>query len=201
VPQRNPLYTAKEVASLDWLSGGRFDFGIGIGWLKEEFEALDVPWGRRGARTVDYLRLMQKLWAPDTASHASDFYTMPECRQDPKPVQQPHPPFVFGGESDAALRRVAEIGQGWFGFDLDPDGARERLGKLEGLLAERGRSLAEIRVSVCPMRRRVTPELAREYESAGVEQIILLAGGRTSDIVVERMAAMADELGMAMAPA
>ena len=74
LPQRNPVYTAKEVATLDWLSSGRVDLGVGVGWLREEFEALEVPWERRGARTDDYLGVLQSLWTEDPSSFSGDFY-------------------------------------------------------------------------------------------------------------------------------
>ena len=105
VPQRNPVYTAKEVATLDWLSNGRVDLGVGIGWLREEFQALGVPWRDRAGRTREYIEVMQRLWAEGVAEYHGEFYDLPPCIQHPKPVQQPHPPIHFGGESDAALRR------------------------------------------------------------------------------------------------
>ena len=112
VPQRNPVYTAKVVADLDFLSGGRFELGVGIGWLKEEFEALGIPWADRAGRTEECLGLMQALWKEDAASYQGQYYQLNAAYQGPKPVQTPHPPIVFGGESDAALDRVARIGQG-----------------------------------------------------------------------------------------
>ncbi|MGI8926458.1 MAG: LLM class F420-dependent oxidoreductase [Tepidiformaceae bacterium] len=195
VPQRNPVYTAKEVATVDWLSGGRVDFGVGIGWLREEFAALGVPWERRGARTRAYLEVMRRLWTEQTASYDGEFYRLESARQDPKPVQQPHPPIHFGGESDAALRRVADIGQGWYGFDLDPAGAKERIGALEALLARRGRKREEIVVSVSPFRRRLTPESMAEYGDAGVDQLIVPARLRSIDDIEPVLSQIAGELG------
>ena len=115
IPQRNPVYTAKQIADLDFLSGGRVDVGVGVGWLREEFEALQVPFERRGARTRDYMRVMQALWTQELSSYEGEFYSLPPCTQNPKPVQDPHPPFIFGGESEPALRRVADFGGGWIG--------------------------------------------------------------------------------------
>ena len=102
VPQRNPVYTAKQVTDLDNLSGGRVEFGIGIGWLREEFEALNVPFARRGARTDEYLAVMRSLWTEDVSAFAGEHYDLPACRMYPKPVQAPHPPILVGGESPAA---------------------------------------------------------------------------------------------------
>ena len=96
VPQRNPLYTAKEVANVDWLSGGRFDFGIGVGWQREEFEALQVPWERRGARNDEYIELMKRLWIDPLSAHEGEFWSLAPSRAFPKPVQTPHPPIHVG---------------------------------------------------------------------------------------------------------
>ena len=123
VPERHPVITAKEVASLDKLCAGRFDFGIGIGWLKEEFEALGVPWPRRAQRTRDYLSAMQSLWTEASSEHHGEFCDFGPLRSFPKPVQKPYPPMIFGGESEPALRRVGEIGDGWWGVNVSPESA------------------------------------------------------------------------------
>ena len=193
VPQRNPVYTAKEVASLDWLSNGRFDLGVGIGWLREEFDALNVPWPKRAGRTREYLEVMQQLWSEGVAEYHGEFYDLPACIQHPKPVQQPHPPIHFGGESEPALKRVAEQGQGWFGFDLDPDESREHIGRLTGYLEAAGRQRSEIVVSISPYRRAVTRELAEQYAEAGVDQIICPIGGRETGDIVARLEQLANE--------
>ena len=114
VPQRNPVLTAKTIATLDWLSGGRVTVGVGVGWMREEFEALDAaPFNRRGAVTNEYLEIFKKLWTQDVSSHASKFYRFDRLRFAPKPLQNPHPPIWIGGHSDAALRRVAQHADGW----------------------------------------------------------------------------------------
>ena len=150
VPQRNPIYTAKQVADVDYLSQGRVDFGIGIGWLREEFAALGVPWERRADRTRECVAVMKTLWCDETSEYKGEFYELPACRQYPKPIQTPHPPLYFGGESDAALRRIARVGQGWYGFNLEPDEFANRLARLDELLAENDRKREEIDVSLSP---------------------------------------------------
>src|SRR6186997_1649769 len=110
VPQRNPVYTAKQVVDLDNLSGGRVDFGIGVGWLREEFDAVAAPFEQRGARTDEYLQVMHSLWTDEVSSFEGEHYTLPPCRMYPKPMQAPHPPIHVGGESNAALRRAARHG-------------------------------------------------------------------------------------------
>jgi probable F420-dependent oxidoreductase len=187
VPQRNPVYTAKEVATVDHLSGGRVDFGVDIGWLAEEFAALDVPWERRAQRTRAYLEVMRRLWCDPVSEYDGEFYHLPPSRQYPKPVQQPHPPIHFGGESDAALRRVADIGQGWFGYSLPPNAAAERVQRLTELLEQRGRRRQEVLVSIAPNTRDLEMATIEEYRRAGVDQLIVAARGRTAEAYLESL--------------
>lgn len=187
VPQRNPVYTAKDVAAVDWLSNGRFDFGVGVGWLAEEFAACDVPFERRGARTLDYLRAMQALWTRPVSSYQGEFYSFEPLRQNPKPIQTPHPPIHFGGESDAALRRVAAIGQGWYGFNLLPDAVPSHLARLDAFLAEAGRKRSEIQIHISPYMQPADFDTVRRYRDAGVDQVILLAMGGNRDGLLARL--------------
>jgi probable F420-dependent oxidoreductase len=193
VPQRNPVYTAKEVATVDYLSNGRVDFGIGIGWLAEEFHACGVPFERRAERTREYIEVMHRLWEDPVSEHHGEFYDMPALRMYPKPVQQPHPPIHFGGESDAALRRTADLGQGWYGFNRLPEDVPEAVSRLEKLLADNGRSRAEIEVSICPyLKGRADADMIKRYEDVGVDQVILLAFALDTDSlrqVLDEMAA------------
>jgi len=186
VPQRNPVYTAKQIADVDYLSGGRVNFGVGIGWLREEFEALQVPWPRRAQRARDYIGVMKALWCNEVASYEGELYRLSACRQSPKPVQSPHPPIFFGGEGDPALRRVAELGQGWLGAKVLPEAVPERLRRLDELLAEAGRSRADIKIYIMP-NRAPQPDFFPRYEDAGVDQIIHMVGGRDLDGYLSRL--------------
>ena len=174
LPQRNPVYTAKEVATLDWLSHGRVDLGVGVGWLREEFEALEVPWQRRGARTDDYLGVLRSLWCENPSSFAGEFYTLAPCSQYPKPVQDPHPPIHIGGESDAALRRTARTAQGWHSFNRPPAELAAPLARLSELLAASGRSRSEITVTVCPYFQELSPSTVEQYAAAGADAVSAL---------------------------
>ena len=178
VPQRNPVYTARLVADVDYLSGGRLDFGVGIGWLREEFDNLQLDFATRATRTVEYLEVMRALWSPGLASHQGESYQLTSCHFNPKPVQQPHPPIFFGGESEPALRRVAHHGDGWYGYDLAPEGVAQRLERLDALLAEAGRSRADVQIYIGPNSHPITAESLVRYESLGVAQVIapLMAG-------------------------
>jgi probable F420-dependent oxidoreductase len=194
VPQRNPVYTAKMVADLDWLSAGRFDLGVGVGWLAEEFRALGVPFERRGERCRSYLEVMRRLWCDPISEHHDEFYDLPACRQYPKPVQRPHPPIHFGGESDAALRRVADVGQGWYGFNLEPDQAVERIQRLEKLLAERGRKRRDVEISISPYLRPIDLDAVKRYRDAGADQVILLCFAGNVDGLRARLDQLATQI-------
>ncbi|HEY3845344.1 MAG TPA: LLM class F420-dependent oxidoreductase [Acidimicrobiales bacterium] len=174
LPQRNPVYTAKEISSLDWLSGGRVDLGVGVGWLKEEFEALGVPWERRGARTDEYIEVLRTLWCDDTSSFSGATYTLPDCEMFPKPLQQPYPPIHIGGETDAALRRAARVGQGWHTFNRSPEELAEGLTSLDRFLAEAGRNRGELRITVCPYFNALTPDVVTQYAEAGADAVAAL---------------------------
>src|SRR6185295_7223516 len=119
LPEHNPVLVAKQAATLDSLSGGRFTLGIGIGWSREEFDALGVPFARRGARTAEYVDAIRTLWRDDVASFDGEFVRFESVRVNPKPVRDRRIPIMLGGNSDAALRRVAAWGDGWYGFNVD----------------------------------------------------------------------------------
>ena len=174
VPQRNPVYTAKQVVDVDNLSGGRVDFGIGIGWLKEEFDVLNMPFANRGAITDDFLAVMKVLWQDEVSEFHGEHYDLPACRLYPKPLQTPHPPIHVGGESDAALRRVAAHGQGWYSFNRLPHDLDEPLVRLDGMLAAQGRVRGDVQITVCPYFNPVTPELIAAYADRGVDRLVLL---------------------------
>jgi probable F420-dependent oxidoreductase len=113
VPYRNPVATAKMLATLDRMSGGRLIAGVGVGWNEAEFQALGVPFHERGARTTEYLRIWQACWAPGTVSFDGRFFAFADMHVSPKPSRQPHPPIWVGGMSDAALRRAAAFAEVW----------------------------------------------------------------------------------------
>jgi probable F420-dependent oxidoreductase len=188
VPQRNPVYTAKSVSSLDWLSGGRVELGVGIGWLREEFAALGVPWERRGDRTRSYLGVMRALWRDDVSQYRDEFYQLAPCRQFPKPVQKPNPPVLFGGESDAALARVAEVGDGWYGFNLTPKTASERIAQLSRRLARAGRERSDVRIYATPSwREPLGADTVARFAEAGVEQVIVSVAARSLDDLLRKL--------------
>ena len=139
LPMHHPVDTAKQVACLDRFANGRFIFGVGVGWLKDEFEALNWPFAERGARTDEGLEICRKLWTQDQASHRGRFYSFEDAYCAPKPLQQPHPPIWIAGSSSAALRRTARFGDAWHPFKPSPALLKERLPELKRCLEEAGR--------------------------------------------------------------
>jgi probable F420-dependent oxidoreductase len=131
LPQRPAVLTAKMLASLDALSNGRLIFGVGAGWMREEFEALGAPpFDERGKVTDEYLRAFKELWTSDQPSFQGEYTTFGNIAFAPKPVQQPHPPIWVGGESPAALRRVARVGDAWYPIGSNPRHPMENAGQL-----------------------------------------------------------------------
>jgi probable F420-dependent oxidoreductase len=174
VPEHNPLVLAKVIASLDRLSGGRFALGVGIGWSAEEFRALGIPFERRAQRTREYIAVMRKLWGEESTTFHGEFVDVDAARSFPKPVQGDRMPVIFGGESTPALKRVAECGTGWFGFNLTPEAAAAKIEQLKGLLHERGRALADVEIIISPYLNKIAPASLDAYHAAGVSEVVQL---------------------------
>ncbi len=174
VPEHNPVVLAKVVATLDWLSNGRVALGVGIGWLEEEFQALGIPWEHRAARTRDCINAMRKLWGDAISSYSGEFVKFEGVRSNPKPVRGADLPILFGGESTPALRRVAEYGNGWFGFNLSPDETTAKLRKLEELLKAKQRTLSEVEIIVSPYTKPMTTDDLKRYRDAGVQEVVIV---------------------------
>ena len=172
LPEHNPVLAAKQAATLDVLSGGRLTLGVGIGWSAEEFAALGVPFARRGQRTAEYVDAMRTLWADDATSFHGEFVRFDAIRVNPKPVHGRRIPIVVGGNSDAALRRVAAFGDGWYGFNLPAAAVAERLGAPARYCRERGRELTELSTAVALSDG--TPGLLSELAETGVSELVIV---------------------------
>jgi probable F420-dependent oxidoreductase len=175
LPEHNPVLVAKQAASLDTLSGGRLTLGIGIGWSREEFEALGVPFERRGTRTKEYVDAIRTLWRDDLATFKGEFVRFADVRVNPKPLHERRIPIVLGGNSDAALRRIAAWGDGWYGFNLDSvDTVAERVAFLREQCGEQGRDPAELRLAVAL--RDPRPGDAAALAALGIDELVLVEG-------------------------
>jgi probable F420-dependent oxidoreductase len=145
--QANPLLLAKQAASLDVLSGGRFMLGAGIGWLKEEFEAMGVPFERRGARYDDYVVAMRKVWSGDVVEHQSDFINWTNFQSYPTPVQEGGIPIIIGGSKGKIFERIAMLGDGWFAPTNDAAGLAPMLEPLKAACSDVGRDYDSVEIT------------------------------------------------------
>jgi len=187
LPQRNPLVIAKQLASLDVVSGGRLIFGVGVGYLRAEFDALGIPFEQRGARTTDYIQAIRAIWTQDDPAYDGPFARFSGIQAKPRPLQAAGPPVVIGGHSQAAFRRAVEHGNGWFGFALDADKTQECLTGIAqaSRMYERPSSLGELEISVAPLARLTADEVHR-FEDLGVDRMVsLLPGSWKADRIVD----------------
>ncbi len=170
--QASPLYLAKQAASLDLISGGRFMLGVGIGWLREEFDALGVPFERRGARFDDYLQAMRKVWSGDVVEHKSDFVQWTGFKSHPLPVQQPFPVHI-GGSKGKAFDRIAKYAEGWFAPTANIDQLSALLKPLEQACEAEGRDVSTIEISAMWVPPMEDASLIPRYEDLGVDRLIV----------------------------
>jgi len=191
VPQRNPIYTAKEICTLDWLTGGRIDFGIGVGWNKEEVEACGYRWEDRGARCDEFLEVMRRLWTEPVVDFAGKWVKFETMRLDPKPIQLPHVPIIVGGYADAALRRAVRFGAGWYGFNRDPAGTTEMLSRLDDAFAKAGRTRGDDFQIIMTPPLTMPVDAMQEYAEVGVHRLIVNLGSQRPERIDRRMAEIA----------
>jgi probable F420-dependent oxidoreductase len=177
VPQRNPIYTAKEFATLDWLTGGRIDFGIGVGWCKEEVIACGYSWEDRGARCDEFLELMQSLWTQPVTNYDGQHIQVQGARLDPKPVQSGGLPVIVGGHGAPSLRRAARFGSGWYGFALDPASTAPVLKQLDAALSDAKRSRQNFEIIITPPYN-VDAEMIRAFADLGVDRLVVQLGSQ-----------------------
>jgi probable F420-dependent oxidoreductase len=173
LPQRNPVVLAKQLASADVLSGGRLIFGIGIGYLKPEFEAIGAPFDHKGPRAEEYLAAMIALWSMDKPRFEGKWVRFSGVDARPRPVQKPHPEIVFGGHTAEAYSRAVRLARGWYGFALDVDGAAKCIEGVRSACAKANRKFEDIEISVTP-RGAVDRDSAKRFADLGVSRLILL---------------------------
>ena len=171
VPERNPLLLAKEIASLDRFSGGRFLFGIGTGWLREETEIFGGDFEHRWTQTREALEVMKELWTKDEAEYHGKYYNFPPVKSYPKPAQQPHPPIIIGGLARNVLRRIVAVGDGWLPNRVTPAEVEDSRKRLDAMAEEAGRDPKSITISVYgqPADR----DVVQSYLNAGADHVVV----------------------------
>jgi probable F420-dependent oxidoreductase len=173
LPQRNPLVLAKELASVDVLSKGRLIFGLGIGYLKQEFDALGVSFDDKGPRAMEYLEAMLAVWTQEKPAYEGRFVNFAGIQAFPRPVQKPHPPIVIGGMSPQGYSRAVTRAHGWYGYALDLEATAACIASLRKTEKRHGRppELGELEISVTP-RARLDRDTVRRFEDLGVHRLI-----------------------------
>jgi probable F420-dependent oxidoreductase len=174
LPQRQPLVLAKELATLDVLSGGRLLFGIGVGYLASEFAALGVPMAARGVRTDEYIAAMRAIWGEGKVGYDGSYVQFTGVKARPLPRQQPSPPLIIGGYSPEAFRRAVLHGHGWYGFGLNLAETAQALADLDNISSStvRPAALGKLEISVTPIEL-ADANLLQEYQALGVDRLIL----------------------------
>lgn len=204
--QRDPIVLAKELAGIDVLSKGRLLFGVGVGYVQGEFDALGIPFEERGARVTEHIDVIRELWTSDKPSFDGRFTSFSGIQSRPLPVQKPSPPIHVGGMSPPALRRAVAQGDGWYGFFQDLEATAQSLRGLEEAAKRTPRpdSLGRLEISVTPPGP-VDADTVRRYEDLGVDRLVLMrgfedmaggAGGNAEDLAIDFIESTAKELGL-----
>lgn len=172
-PLRHPALLAKQIATLDFLTGGGFTLGVGVGWMKEEFEIIGQPFRQRGARAEEMVDLMRRFWRGETVEHAGEFYDIAPCRMYPRPVQTTVP-VVWGGHSEFALRRVARMGDGWHPTQITLEQLAGGLARLRDICEQEGRDFDSLVLVARPGDTyEITPETHARHLELGVDRLIV----------------------------
>jgi probable F420-dependent oxidoreductase len=171
VPERHPLLLAKEISTLDLFSGGRFLFGIGAGWLREETEIMGGDFDHRWSQARESILAMRELWTKPEAEFHGKYYNFPPVKSYPKPVQKPHPPVILGGFAKNVLQRVVAWGDGWLPNRITPEQLRESRTTLDKLAQDAGRDPSAITISVYgqPAER----DLIQRFHDAGADRVVV----------------------------
>ncbi len=185
LPQRNPLVLAKEMASLDVVSGGRLIFGVGTGYLRAEFDALGSSFEDRGARMDECIEAIRVMWTAEKPEYRGRFFSFGDLDAQPRPVQKPQPPIVIGGLSAPALRRAARHGNGWYGFALDHAGTEAAVAGLRAAEreVERRSVLGRLEISVTPAAPLDSDAVAR-FAELGVDRLVVIGMGGSADELI-----------------
>jgi len=195
IAQRNPLVLAKEMASLDVLCDGRLILGIGAGYLRQEFDALGIPFEERGRRTDEYIEVLRELWSSDAPTFDGEFVRFSGIQSRPRPVRGRNLPIVAGGMSVAAYQRAVASCHGWYGFAMDLETTSESLeaiARAEETVA-RPAWLGDLEITVTPRETPTTEDL-EAYQVLGVDRLVLLLPQRSLSAVTDFMERMAEDL-------
>jgi len=195
VPYRHPFDVARRVATVDVLSGGRFVLGVGVGWLEDEFRLLQIPFKERAQRTREYLTVMKLLWTQEKPRFVGNFVQINEdLNLLPYPLQKPHPPIWVGGESQPALKRVVEFGDGWHIGLILPERIPPRIEQLKRMMDQAGRDFSTLELSALADPNRLNEAEIRAYQVAGVHVLYMLPLSSDHRAVISEMRKFAQKM-------
>ena len=192
IPERNPLVLAKEIATLDLFSGGRFILGIGTGWLREETEVMGGDFEHRWTQARESIQVMKELWTKEEAEFHGKYYDFPPVKCYPKPVQKPHPPVLLGGSAKNVFKRVVAWGDGWLPIASEPEQIKAGRAALDELADAAGRDPKSIQITVFGVR--ADAEVIQGFEAAGADRVIVRLPSTSDEsclVELEQMAAQA----------
>ena len=192
VPEHNPILQAKQIATLDRLSNGRFIFGIGAGWLLEETEIMGGDFEHRWGQTREAILAMKELWTQDEAEFHGKYYNFPPVRCNPKPVQKPHPPVFLGGNAPNVFKRIAAWGDGWMPVRVTPEQVKMGRATLDELAEAAGRDPKTIRLMVCNVP--ADRDSIRALESAGADRVTVSLPRDTGEGMLQKLEQIADSV-------
>jgi probable F420-dependent oxidoreductase len=181
LPLRNPILLAKQLATLDYLTGGRVIFGAGVGWMEEEFDLIGAPFKSRGPRANEMIEIMRAFWSGETVTYEGEHWQLPATMMQPAP-ERGTIPLVWGGHSNAALRRVARLGDGWQPTQLSLEEFENGLERLREYCEQYGRDWSSVQIVARPGRVEITPELLARYRELGAHILILDPSLRNPDL-------------------
>ena len=197
LPIRNAVANARHLSTLDVYSGGRVLYGVGVGWLREEAEAMGMPWDRRGKRSEEHIALLRALWCAegDLVEFHGEFHELPPMDPEPRPVQRPIP-ILIGGHSDIALERAGRIGDGWIAAQMSPERVAEHWPKVQEAAERNGRDLASLQLVTSISGRSELPlgDLLAQYGDLGVGHVQLGLDAPTQEETLDRIRDVAENV-------
>jgi probable F420-dependent oxidoreductase len=193
LPLRNPVVLAKQLSSVDVMSGGRLIFGVGISNIEAEYNAVGMPFDHKGKRAEEAIGLMKALWSMERAQFHGHFFAIDGVRAEPRPVQKPYPPIIFGGKSSYAFSRTARLGNGWYGYGLDLSATADCIAGIRRACERHGRSFDQIEISITP-KIELDLEHARQYAELGVRRLIISPRAREVDDMLRSVERAGSEL-------
>jgi probable F420-dependent oxidoreductase len=193
LPLRNPVILAKQLASVDVMSRGRFILGVGVSNIEQEYQAVGMPFDHKGKRAEEIIAVMKSLWTMERPQFRGRFFSLDGVRAEPRPVQKPHFPIIFGGKSKYAFDRTARLGNGWYGFGLDLEAVKHCIDGIRLACLKQGRNFADLEISVTP-KGEANLDLAHQYAALGVTQLIISPRARDLNEMLQAVTTVARTL-------